>query len=63
MTEAEKLDLVDCAIGQFGFDFFMIDQRDILIKAAPFHIENEQDKKLFVEEASDIVPWKASLSP
>jgi hypothetical protein len=63
MTEGEKLDLVDAAIGEFGWDFFMTDQRDILVRAAPFHIENEKDKKLFVEEAAHDIPWKASLSP
>ena len=50
-----------------GFDFYMVDPRDVATLqargesvAAPWHIENVEDVQLFLANASPWVPWLAS---
>ena len=54
MTEFERRHAVVEGIERFGWDFFMVDLRQ---KAAPFHIEEERDAKLFVDHGSHLVNW------
>ena len=64
MNYKEKLEAVEDGFKKFsGYDFFMVDSRDVEVKAAPFHILNVEHEKLFIEEASQFIPWIASLSP
>jgi hypothetical protein len=55
-----KQALVDVGITEFGFDFFMVDPSTAVVKAAPFHIENEEDVQTFVLEANPHIAWRAS---
>ena len=58
-----RCDAIDAGLRQFGFDFFMVDGRtDVIVHAASWHIENEEDCNTFREFASSFIPWEARQS-
>lgn len=50
---------------EYGLDFFMVDPRPLgkRQKAAPFHIECQQDGIFFIEQGSPLIDWKALSIP
>ena len=53
---------IDVGVMQYGYDFFLCDPARGL-KAAPFHIGNEEDADLFIFEASPYVDWVPNPTP
>lgn len=59
--QAERINELARGCSEYGTDFFMVDPRPLCArsKAAPFHIDTQEDRVLFVEQASPFVDWKA----
>ena len=61
MSDEDRRDEVSRGIRKFGWDFYMCAPRrnEHEIIAAPFHIENEEDRQLFISAASSSIRWVA----